>query len=230
MDSSDPAEAIIADVKHLSSYNWIEAPEPTIAVPGSPALWSAPQGSRQIKKDSGFVYIAQNAIRHPNSPLEPDSKPSVKDDSSTGDNLTEILHPLSLTLETTSTVQASVESELTIKREGQAVSRESTLEIKTRVFHKPLELSEVTPQLVRAYHQRVVFSRPEVEDVTTAMKDWEKGNQDDIKKLIALVNRILRVTRNRGRSSIIRYDPREDKLVIKQVERKKMLPDDLYSR
>lgn len=69
-----------------------------------------------------------------------------------------------------------------------------------------------------------------MEDVTTAMKDWEKGNQDDIKKLIALVNRILRVTRNRGRSSIIRYDPREDKLVIKQVERKKMLPDDLYSR
>ncbi|CAI7602588.1 unnamed protein product [Penicillium discolor] len=344
LDSSDPAEAIIADVKHLASYNWIEAPEPTIVVPGSPAL-------------CGFVYITQNAVRHPNSPLEPlfralyieqpsfdidsidvvtdrnnvrqllsfvnptqrkngldsftiqvdmtaqtaifcraetatyeiigpsefrgfgsefeksytinqvmnstghyriisyrlgglcflvghetdgyisDPKPSVKDDLSTGDNLTEILHPLSLTLETTSTVQASVESELTIKREGQAVSRES-LEIKTRVFHKPLELSEVTPQLwisqtlqlVRAYHQRGVFSRPEVENVTTAMKDWEKGNQDDIKKLIALVNSILRVTRNWGGSSIIRYDPREDKLVIKQVERKKMLPDDLYSR
>lgn len=267
LDSSDPAEVIIADIKHLASYNWIEEPELTIAVPGSPALWSAPQGSRQIKKASGFVYIAQNAVRHPNTPLEPifralyieqpsfdidsidvitdrnnvrqllsfvnptqrkngldsftiqvdmtaqtaifcraetatyeiigpsefrgfgrefeksyttnqvmnstghyritsyrlgglcflvrhetdgyvsDPKPSVKDDLSTGDNLTEILHPLSLTLETTSTVQASVESELAIKREGQAVSRESTLEIKTRVFHKPLELSEVTPQL-----------------------------------------------------------------------------------
>lgn len=71
LDSSNPAEAIITDVKHLASYNWIEAPEPTIAVPGSPALWSAPQGSRQIKKDSGFVYIVQNAARHPNSPLEP---------------------------------------------------------------------------------------------------------------------------------------------------------------
>lgn len=339
------------------SYNWIEATEPTIAVPGSPAPWSAPQGSHQIKKDSGFVYIAQNAVRHPNSPLEPlfralyieqpsfdidsidvvtdrnnvrqllsfvnptqrkngldsftmnaqtaifcraetatyaiigpsdfrgfgrefeksytinqvmnstghfriisyrlgglsflvshetdsyvsDSKPGAKDDTSTGDNLAGILHSFPLTsetTETTSTVQASVESELTIKREGQVVSRESTLEIKTRVFHKPLELSEVvpqlwisqTPKLVRAYHQRGRFQRPEVEDVTTAMKDWEKGNQDDIKKLIALVNRILRVTRNWGGSSIISYDPLEDKLVIKQVERKKMLPDDLYSR
>ncbi|KAJ5409392.1 uncharacterized protein N7487_003751 [Penicillium crustosum] len=38
LDSSNPAEAIITDVKHLASYNWIEAPEPTIAVPGSPAL------------------------------------------------------------------------------------------------------------------------------------------------------------------------------------------------
>ena len=64
LDSSNPAEAIITDVKHLASYNWIEAPEPTIAVPGSPALG-------KLKKDSGFVYIVQNAARHSNSPLEP---------------------------------------------------------------------------------------------------------------------------------------------------------------
>ena len=43
-----PALASITDVKLLSSYNWIEAPNatPTIAVPGSPALWSAPGASR----------------------------------------------------------------------------------------------------------------------------------------------------------------------------------------
>lgn len=152
-------------------------------------------------------------MRHETDGYVSDSKPSVKDDSSTGDNLAEILHSLSLTSETTPTVQASVKSKLTIKREGQVVSREPTLEINTRDFHKPLELSEVAPQLwisqtpnlVRAYHQRGIFSRPEVEDVTTAMKDWGKSNQDDIKKLIALVNRILRVTRNWGGISIIRY-------------------------
>ena len=66
-----PTLASITDLKHLSSYNWIEAPTPTIAVPGSPALWSALSTPRKLDKDSGFFYIAQNAARHPESPLEP---------------------------------------------------------------------------------------------------------------------------------------------------------------
>lgn len=70
-DLSTPPLASITDVKHLSSYNWIEAPTPTIAVPGSPPLWSAPRVPQQLKKDSGLIYIAQNAARHPDSPLEP---------------------------------------------------------------------------------------------------------------------------------------------------------------
>jgi hypothetical protein len=353
-----PAEAIITDVKHLASYNWIEASTPTIAVPGSPAQWSAPQGPRQVKKDSGLVYIAQNAARHPDSPLEPlfrslyienpsfdinsvdvvtdrnnirkllsfikptlsksgldsftiqvdmtghtaifcrdetatyevigpsefrgfghefekaytitqvrdstghhriisyrlgglsflvrhetdgcvgDLKSSVKADESRGDNLANILKSLSLTPETTSMDEPSVGSKLTIKREGQIVPRESTLEIKTRVFHKPLELTEVaaqlwvsqTPKLVRAYHRRGIFSTPKVEDVTAKMRDWEQTHQDAITKLVALIKCILRVTRNWGGSSTIRYDPLKDKLVIKEIERKKMLPEDLYSR
>ncbi|KAJ5381611.1 uncharacterized protein N7496_004039 [Penicillium cataractarum] len=55
----DPPENIaITDVKHLASYNWIEALTPTIAVPGCP-----PQ--------CGLGYIAQNAARLPDSPMEP---------------------------------------------------------------------------------------------------------------------------------------------------------------
>jgi hypothetical protein len=65
-----PLVASITSVKHLSSYNWIEAPSPTIAVPGSPPLWSAPEGPRRPKQDSGHIYIDQNAARHPDSPLE----------------------------------------------------------------------------------------------------------------------------------------------------------------
>ncbi|KAJ6019338.1 geranylgeranyl pyrophosphate synthetase [Penicillium canescens] len=351
-------EAIITDVKHLASYNWIEASTPTITVPGSPAQWSAPQGPRQVKKDSGLVYIAQNAARHPDSPLEPlfrslyienpsfdinsidvvtdrnnirkllsfikptlsksgldsftiqvdmtgqtaifcrdetatyevigpgefrgfghefekaytinqvrdstghhriisyrlgglsflvrhetdgyvgDLKSSVKADESRGDNLANILKSLSLTPETTSMDEPSIGSKLTIKREGQIVPRESTLEIKTRVFHKPLELTEVaaqlwvsqTPKLVRAYHRRGIFSTPKVEDVTAKMRDWEQTHQDAITRLVALIKCILRVTRNWGGSSTIRYDHLKDKLVIKKIERKKMLPEDLYSR
>ncbi|RAH86010.1 hypothetical protein BO86DRAFT_395456 [Aspergillus japonicus CBS 114.51] len=54
-----------------TSYNWIKASSPTIAVPGSPALWSPPDTPTKVDKDSGLVYIAQNAARHPDSPLEP---------------------------------------------------------------------------------------------------------------------------------------------------------------
>lgn len=358
LESFAPAEAIITDVKHLASYNWIEASTPTIAVPGSPAQWSASPGRRQVKKDSGLVYISQNAARHPDSPLEPlfrslyienpafdinsidivsdrnnirkllsfikptlskngldaftiqvdmtaqtaifsrnetatyevigpgefrgfghefenaytisqvkdstghhriisyrlgglsflvrhetdgcvgDLKPSVKDEESTGDNLADILNSLSITSETASMDEPSVKSNLTIKREGRIASRESTLEIKTRVSHKPLELAEVaaqlwvsqTPNLVRAHHQRGIFSTPKVEDVTAAMKDWEKTQQDAITKLVALINCIIRVTRNWGGSSTIRYDPLKDKLLIKKTERRKVLPEDLYSR
>ncbi|EEA26157.1 conserved hypothetical protein [Talaromyces marneffei ATCC 18224] len=68
---SSTAAASITEVKHLSSYNWIEAPEATIAVPGSPALWSPPKTPQRVAKDSGLIYSAQNAARHPESPLEP---------------------------------------------------------------------------------------------------------------------------------------------------------------
>lgn len=358
LESFAPAEAIITDVKHLASYNWIEAPTPTIAVPGSPAQWSAPPGRRQVKKDSGLVYISQNAARHPDSPLEPlfrslyienpsfdinsidivtdrnnirkllsfikptmsnhnldaftiqvdmtaqtailsrdetatyavigpgefrgfghefekaytisqvkdstghhriisyrlgglsflvrhetdgyvrDLRSSVEDDGSTRDDLADILNALSITSETATMEEPSIKSNLTIKREGRIVSRESTLEIKTRVFHKPLELTEVaaqlwvsqTPNLVRAHHQRGIFSTPKVEDVTAAVKDWENTHQDAITKLVALINCILRVTRNWGGSSTIRYDPLKDKLLIEKMERRKVLPEDLYSR
>ncbi|GKZ88093.1 hypothetical protein AnigIFM59636_007053 [Aspergillus niger] len=61
----------ITEVEHLSSYNWIESSTPTIAVPGCPPLWCPPNTPKKVPKDSGLVYIAQNAVRHPESPLEP---------------------------------------------------------------------------------------------------------------------------------------------------------------
>lgn len=71
--AEDSRPASISDVKHLSSYNWIEAPhdEPCIVVPGCPALWRVPRTQEALQKDSGFDFIAQNAYRHPESPLEP---------------------------------------------------------------------------------------------------------------------------------------------------------------
>ncbi|KAB8202240.1 hypothetical protein BDV34DRAFT_237091 [Aspergillus parasiticus] len=66
----DPAPSI-TDIKHPSSYNWMDSVTPTIAIPGCPPLWSPPGGTRRVPKYSGLIYIAQNAARHLESPLEP---------------------------------------------------------------------------------------------------------------------------------------------------------------
>jgi len=299
-DLSAPHLASITDVKHLSSYNWIEAPTPTIAVPGTPPLWSALKAPRQLKKDSGLIYIAQNAARHPDSPLEPlfralyianpsfdirsidvvtdrnnirkllsfvnpgstrngletftinievtkDTAIFCRDETATheyiglhefrgfghefekayttsqisgstghhriisyrfsnlnfvvrhetdgyvdtgttmpssnskgpeSDSLSNMLGSLSLAPTNSPPDTTPAGSKLTIKEEGQVIPIESTLEIKTRVSHKPLEIQEVAPQLwlsqtfklVRAYHHRGTFQEPKVEDVAALIK------------------------------------------------------------
>ena len=361
---STPPSVSITDLKHLSSYNWIEAPTPTISVPGSPPLWSAPSAPRQLKKDSGLSYIAQNAARHPDSPLEPLFRalyvvnPSFNIRSidvvtdrnnirkllsfinpgstrkgletftinvevaketvifsrvehvthevigphefrgfghefekayttsqisgSTGhhrvvsyrfgdlnfivryetdgyvdtgtrmpssnnskelesDSLSSMLGSLSLSPPTKSPPSTTpTGSKLTIKEEGQVVPLESTLEIKTRVSHKPLDIQEVAPQLwvsqtlklVRAYHHRGLFQRPEVEDVAAPIKRWEERNQTDLRKLAALITKILNVVKGcGGNTAIVKYDVKEDKLLVCKVDGgKRMLPKDLYSK
>lgn len=300
LNLSTPPLASITEVRHLSSYNWIEAPTPTITVPGSPPLWSAPRVPRQLKKDSGLIYIAQNAARHPDSPLEPlfralyianpsfdirsidvvtdrnnirkllsfinpDSNrnkletftinievtqntaifsraetathefigphefrgfghefekvyttsqisgstghhriisyrfgdlsfivrhetdgyvdagikaPSSNSQEPARDSLSSLLDSLSLSSTNDPPISTASVSKLTIKKEGQVVPLESTLEIKTRVRHRPLEIQEIAPQLwvsqtfklVRAYHYKGTFQGPEVEDVAALIR------------------------------------------------------------
>ena len=352
--------ASITDVKYLSSYNWIEAPTPTIVVPGSPPLWSAPRVPRQLKKDSGLIYIAQNAARHPDSPLEPlfralyivnpsfdirsidvvtdrnnirkllsfinpssnrnglekftinievtkntaifsreetathefigphefkgfghefekayttsqisgstghhriisyrfgdlnfivrhetdgyvdaDTRiPSSSSKELEDDSLSSMLGSLSLSPTNRPPSTTPAGSKLTIKEEGQVVPLKSTLEIKTRVFHKPLEIKEIapqlwvsqTPKLVRAYHNKGAFQGPKVEDVAAEIRRWEKRNQRDLRKLAALINKILNVVNVCGGNAIVKYDDKGDKLVVRKVGGKKMLPKDLYSK
>ena len=359
LDLSIPPFASITDVKHLSSYNWIEAPTPTIAVPGSPALWSALSTPRRLDKDSGLVYIAQNAARHPDSPLEPlfralyitdpsfdiRSTDVVSDrnnirkllsfinpgssrnrheaftinievaknttifcraetatqeyiqphefkgfghefekayttsqiSDSTGhhrvisyhfgdlkfiirhetdgyvgagtgisfsskepekDVLSNMLGSLSLSPANSPPNTTSTGSILEVRQEGQVIPLDSTLEIKTRVSHKPLDIQEVipqlwvsqTPKLVRAYHNNGTFNKPVVEDMTTLIKRWEERNQKHLRKLAALINRIIGVVKGCGGSAAIKYDVEGDKLVICKVDGGKMLPKDLYSK
>ncbi|KAI1641883.1 uncharacterized protein F4817DRAFT_28941 [Daldinia loculata] len=357
-----PPTASITDVKYLSSYNWIESPKPTIAVPGSPALWSAPKVPQRLKKDTGLIYIAQNAARHPDSPLEPlfralyitdpsfdiqsvdvvtdrnnirklltfidptasrngleeftinievnkntaifsrdetathefigpnefrgfghefekacttnkivgstghhriisyrfgglsiivrhetdgyvDTKTGPSSSSTSKEqspvDLTSVFESLSLSPTNSNAGNATKGSKLVVQQDGQAVPLNSTLEIKTRVSHKPLEIREVapqlwvsqTPRLVRAYHQRGVFQVPTVEDVTAQIKRWEQDNQRHLRKLAALIRKIVNIVKDCNESVTLRYDARERKLILSKLSTpKKMLPQDLYSK
>ncbi|KAF1960419.1 hypothetical protein CC80DRAFT_489574 [Byssothecium circinans] len=365
-DLNTPASASITDVQHLASYNWIEAPRatPTIAVPGSPDLWSPPNGPFRLEKDTGHIYIAQNAARHPDSPLEPlfralyVSHPSfdiasidvvtdrnnirkllglvnprwnsykrenftihvevtnntaifcreeTKTDEyigpnefrgyghsfekkctsrqvsgSTGhhriisyrfgglkfivrhetdgyvgvsgtqlslqpagnqapevDDLSSVLDSLSLSPESSNpgeTYPAS--SKLVIRKEGQAVPLPSTVEVKTRVAHRPLAFEDVvsqlwvsqTPKLVRAYHTKGVFAIPKVEDVAVQVKAWEDQNQKDLRMLAGLIRKIRDIVRESGGRAILKYDANRDNLVFRKLGGKQMLPKGLYAK
>ncbi|KAG5935576.1 hypothetical protein E4U59_005532 [Claviceps monticola] len=69
LESSDAA--YISSLQSVSSYSWIDAPTPTIAMPGSPPLWSLPATDVRLPKDFGLYNIAENAVRLPSSPMAP---------------------------------------------------------------------------------------------------------------------------------------------------------------
>lgn len=126
-----------------------------------------------------------------------------------------------------------------IRKEGDLVPLKSTLEIKTRVSHRPLDLKDVapqlwvsqTPQLMRAYHYKGTFGKVAVEDVASHIKNWEEDNQSDLMNLAALLENIISVVRGGGGKAVIRYDSHGDKLVFeKSVGGTRMLPEDLYVR
>ncbi|KAJ2894090.1 hypothetical protein MKZ38_007929 [Zalerion maritima] len=351
-----PPDASITEFRHLASYNWIESPTPTIAVPGSPAKWSPPSGPTRLKKDTGYFYTAQNVARHPESPLEPlfravlladpsvdlrsvdvvtdrnnirkllsfvdpgtardgaedfainvevvgetalfsreekevrqyiapsefrghghefekaytksqihgstghhriaayrfgglkflvrnevDGYVSPIGGTDTGSILANELSSLSLSKSPPEAPPGSYRwpgSKLKVAMEGETVPPERCLEVKTRVAHKPLQMQDVMPQLwasqttklVRAYHTRGLFQPPAVEDVTDKMKRWEKDNEGTLKKLTAVIAKILDVAKRSDGPVQVKYSAAGNQLVLSKNDSGKMLPDDLYSK
>jgi hypothetical protein len=350
-------DASLTEPKHLASYNWIEANTPTIIVPGSPAVWRGSKTPRKLNKDSGLVYIAQNAARHPQSPLEPlfralyierpsfdisavdvisdrnnlrkllsfvdpssdahgvkdfsmrmefvngtailhreetktqefigpnefrgfghefekaytrnkiplstghhrvvsyrfgglrlvvrhetdgyvnDGTPTQASKQTTGDDLSSLLGSMSISQPAVAKDTTSAASKLTVRQGGRSVALESTLEIKTRVQHKPLKVADVapqlwlsqTPRLVRAYHNRGMFNAPVVENVSTDVKRWERANQKKLGRLVTLLVSIIARGKPHGHISIT-YSASKDRLRIDRCAGDKMFPEDLYQR
>lgn len=77
---------------------------------------------------------------------------------------------------------------------------------------------------------RGIFATPMVTTSARLIKAWEEHSQQDLKKLAALLDRILDVARKHGGITVIGYYPEEDELVITTDRPQYHLPKDLYSK
>ena len=96
------------------------------------------------------------------------------------------------------------ESRLKVIPCGKLISQESIIEVKTRGSFKPIDLSDQIPQLwfsntthlFVAYHERGTFTSIEKQNMAgTDFKSWEKTNQEDLQKLVGLLQKIAAITR-----------------------------------
>ncbi|KAF2181470.1 hypothetical protein K469DRAFT_729389 [Zopfia rhizophila CBS 207.26] len=117
-------------------------------------------------------------------------------------------------------------SKLVIRKEGQAVPLPLTLEIKTRVAHRPLTFEDVvsqlwvlqTPKLVRAYHTKGVFTIPKVKDIAI----------QDLRMLAGLIRKIRNIIRESSGRAILKYNTNRNNLVFNKLGGEQMLPKGLY--
>ncbi|KAH7026128.1 geranylgeranyl pyrophosphate synthetase [Microdochium trichocladiopsis] len=65
------SSASISECTHVGSFNWLDATEPTIVVPGMPAQWQPLKKPRRLQPDGGQYFRDRNAARFPQHPLEP---------------------------------------------------------------------------------------------------------------------------------------------------------------
>ncbi|KAM7208227.1 geranylgeranyl pyrophosphate synthetase [Naviculisporaceae sp. PSN 640] len=73
-DSKDFVDqAKIKDVKHISSYNWLDdgGRSSRILVPGKPPRWTPPDTCPLLREDEDKYFRDKNAARYPKHPMEP---------------------------------------------------------------------------------------------------------------------------------------------------------------
>jgi hypothetical protein len=154
-------------------------------------------------------------------------------------DLSSVLDSLSLSPESVLPKKSvPTSSKLVIQKEGQAVLLRSTLEVKTRVAHRPLAFEDVVsqlwvsqrPKLVRAYHTKGLFAVPEVEDVAVQVKLWEDQNQKDLRTLAGLIEKIRDIVRESGGRAVLKYNANRDNLAFYKLGGEQMLPKDLYTK
>jgi hypothetical protein len=130
-------------------------------------------------------------------------------------------------------------SMISIESGGREVESPSTLEIKTRTYHRPLDMSNVlpqlwisqTPNLVIGYHQKGIFKDVQLQNMIPEIQDWENANQKALQSLQCLLKRIIQAAESSptGRAIVVKYDS-EMSLKIFSGDKSLALPNELYSK
>ncbi|KAG6318232.1 hypothetical protein E4U44_008078 [Claviceps purpurea] len=137
-----------------------------------------------------------------------------------------------------STVDPSLKKVI-VRHKGETVPLESIFDIKTRTKGKGLRFRHIAPQLwlsqtsklVRAFHEVGCFQKPRVEDVGAKIQKWEVENQENLRKLGALLGKIITVITGRGGRGILRFDVKKGTLMIsRDKDESGMLSEDLYPK
>ncbi|KAJ7890304.1 hypothetical protein B0H13DRAFT_2531260 [Mycena leptocephala] len=63
--TSSARAVAVTDLESIGSYNWTNAPSPTIVVPGSPPEWQNKAPPYQVPADTGIFFVDQNGFRMP---------------------------------------------------------------------------------------------------------------------------------------------------------------------
>jgi hypothetical protein len=71
VQDTDDLVTTLGGYELVCSYSWKNTSEPTIYVPGTPALWTPPSLPIQLEKDSGKHFTDQHGYRVPRYQFEP---------------------------------------------------------------------------------------------------------------------------------------------------------------
>ena len=126
---------------------------------------------------------------------------------------------------------------LIIRNGGSEIDQGAAIEIKTRAAHKVLDMESVlprlwmsqTPNLIAAYHKGGRFDDVQVIDVRKDLEKWEERNSVNLRKLDAVIRRIIDTVENTitMKCRVKRTNSGELEIWELDISHQSALPDDL---
>ena len=98
----------------------------------------------------------------------------------------------------------TIKDDLMIKQGGRKIPQKAVFDLKTRSFTRRIDMADVlprlwvsqTPNFLIGYHKAGVFDEIRIEDLYQDIKDWERDNEHSLRRLEAIVRRIVEIARS----------------------------------